>query len=1388
MTPPPPPPSSSKVRPSFFSLIFACLASWALVAVPAAALAEDALLAHWEVSPENPEQVTDRGPNDLHPTMKGSARIHQGEGWQAIAFGPSWGQLEVPSSPEIDRSVSGLTFTARIMANELPRGGAASLVTKRQNWYESSPYILSVGNDGALIFEGNDGTGWINTRSKPRTIKPGQGQHVAFTYSVEDGVRVYVDGRQVAAKAGKQPLQRNTAPVLIGYEKGSQHVHRSPFNGLIREVRLYATPLTSAQINQDRNGAPLTGLAVHDFKPQAAGAERNEAGRLEARVEFGEEAVERGMVFLRNRVEPAEVEVNGEMSKAWRVRGGSAPDAGWVRSLYLILTDERFRNGAMPAVDVEIEYLYNQQAGFDVFADTERGSKRVGGTWGGSSRWRTLRFAIDDAYFGAREHGDRFGVNGVDLRINGLNDDWYVRSIRVVGRDLVENPDFERLLRIQSVTTPDRPIFLFERGESGALDYEIKNIARVPFEGRSRFTLTTHGGREVVLTQEDGFRVEGSSTRELRFNFPTDELKFGVYETRLELFEGSSSEPVLVREGTIGVRSDTRLRKATDDEFWFGLDPSLGDPSNSAPLMAWMEHMGVDIVRNGFARGSEEGDIANYKRLTAAGLRVCPVFDVPRDTERGAFDRAVRKAAERGARFAAEFRPPYWELGNEPDLPFFFPGKMSFYVDGMHTLYDAIKAADPSTTIMNGGLAHAGHSQESLQRTREFFELLDPERLDMVAYHAHGSGAAAERKALRRIREVAAAADKDLLPYVDTETGVAARSAKQEMMQAATCVQKFAYVQSVGHPFMMWFRLLFEQPRSYGNLHSPREPRPAAMAYRAMVEALRGYEFDRLLDLRNDELEGYLFRQIDGDGRVAMLWSNDARTHAVGLTAADRNEALRGVEIRDLFGNVSEAKLPGGGVIDVKVSEMPVYVLWEAAGSDQEVGVAAPLLDGSAMAELASGRVNQTWVRVRNPREVSVDAELRIEAFGELDLSVDPARTSLELGPNESREVAVDVEVGEDETSVDWPSEWTVFAGVRGETDLSRLTSIPSELNGADAEMRFLENHTIVFGEPKERREAVMMAEVVSPVDQTVKIGASADWWMAWYLNGRPVYDTLSTGNGAGYRITDHTFDLPLKAGRNLLAVRVLSGEQGWKLLVGSPEETARALSGTESRNRFELELMLDGSVSAESVVPFRLVEALPLWPSSAWQAPADAWTRKAPFASLGEADVTNPFMVEPDASRWWQGEEDLSARVWLGHDEDKLYLVARVRDQDHSPVSGPAEFRRQDSLELALASADGSNPRYLAVGAGRGEAFKRVSDGLDPEQIDVDFERDHGEKVSVYRIAVSRSQIEGDSFLLNLRINDGDMEGKKHQFLLLRSDFGPEEANPGSWYRAVID
>jgi len=102
-------------------------------------VANEALLGHWTVDTVGFEKAVDRGPLDLDPEMKGSARIHQGEGWQAIAFGPAWGQLEVPESSAINRAVSGFAFTARILVEELPKGGAATIVTKRKNWYESSP-------------------------------------------------------------------------------------------------------------------------------------------------------------------------------------------------------------------------------------------------------------------------------------------------------------------------------------------------------------------------------------------------------------------------------------------------------------------------------------------------------------------------------------------------------------------------------------------------------------------------------------------------------------------------------------------------------------------------------------------------------------------------------------------------------------------------------------------------------------------------------------------------------------------------------------------------------------------------------------------------------------------------------------------------------------------------------------------------------------------------------------------------------------------------------------------------------------------------------------------------------------------------------------------------
>jgi len=76
-------------------------------------------------------------------------------------------------------------------------------------------------------------------------------------------------------------------------------------------------------------------------------------------------------------------------------------------------------------------------------------------------------------------------------------------------------------------------------------------------------------------------------------------------------------------------------------------------------------------------------------------------------------------------------------------------------------------------------------------------------------------------------------------------------------------------------------------------------------------------------------------------------------------------------------------------------------------------------------------------------------------------------------------------------------------------------------------------------GSLKAGKTAVLFAVIKSDGNQDLAIGAGADWWMEWYVNGRSVHSTMSTGNGSGaYSVLNHSFSLPLVKGDNrLLAV-----------------------------------------------------------------------------------------------------------------------------------------------------------------------------------------------------------------------------------------------------------
>ena len=94
-------------------------------------------------------------------------------------------------------------------------------------------------------------------------------------------------------------------------------------------------------------------------------------------------------------------------------------------------------------------------------------------------------------------------------------------------------------------------------------------------------------------------------------------------------------------------------------------------------------------------------------------------------------------------------------------------------------------------------------------------------------------------------------------------------------------------------------------------------------------------------------------------------------------------------------------------------------------------------------------------------------------------------------------------------------------------------------------------------------------AKINCPKAGKLLVGAGADWWMQWFLDGKPVFDTLKGGN-VGNRETycsrqvcspkDFLFDVDVTAGEHVLAVMVKSGSKGWALSSASMAKHAKEL------------------------------------------------------------------------------------------------------------------------------------------------------------------------------------------------------------------------------------
>lgn len=1128
----------------------------------------------------------------------------------------------------------------------------------------------------------------------------------------------------------------------------------------------------------------LTVAGADPAGPPALAAERTlmVADPGDAVLIFDREPVVRGLDFVRTRIAPEAVAVDGVQRWVWRAGHGSAA-LGWWRSLQVLVTDPALAGGRSPVVDVVVTLRHQPDAPLVLKADGAEGEAVLLSTRGRQSTWKTFTLPFDQALFARSRRSaeaKEMAADGCDLRLNMCSDSADLRSIRIHRYDLERPTDWGRLLRCDGAAAAGRTRFVFAPGEPAGLELRLRNLARVPFTGIWSVRLADDLGT-VRSTRQGALAVPAGSAGRVDLAVGTVGLALGVHQLDTVVEAGGAA--VLERRTRFLVGDSEPLPRAAPGGFLYGLNTGVHIDGRDAWL-EWADFLGVDLVRGLGTEDPAQMEVA-WQRYHAhrlgAVMNLMPRWSPEPARREELRQRALRDAADLAGRFRGRIR--YWELGNEPDLPFFYPGPIEDYVADATALYRTIKSVDPQAVVMNGGLCFAG--REGAPRARRLVELMPADVLDAWAYHGHGPGLAAEREALERLRAEAAKHGKAGRPFLETESGVAGTTLAQLRVQARTCVQKFVYAQAEGMDFLLWFTLYMSGHESgYAMLDDISQPRPVVAAYRTLVRTLRGLRWDRRAEL--GDLEGWQFAQADGARRALVCWS-DLRPGQRRLRLPPGAEQVRRV---DLFGNTAPLVLDADGAVAVEAGADPLYVCWQGGGG--AVTLAPAAITAPATLVLAPGG-NQLEVVVRAVGGRALAGTVAVEAGGGLAArqSGSPVAVALAAGQEQALTIAV---VAEPPAAVlAWPGTWTVFSDLPpGAIDAGGITAIPERLEAAGrgwpgrrtAARDGLVDIGRLAGAVRERAEALLCAEVVSERAQRVQVGASADWWMEWLVNGRRVYDTLGEGNRGGYALTDHQFAVDLQAGRNLLVVRVLSGSGGWKLLSGGPDQLAAAQrAAVGSAERLEVVLRdVQGAELARQQVAASWCRRLTA-PEVDWHEPG-RWDAVPADAELRLDLVVNPWAQHPDSSRWWLGEHDLSGRVWLRADARHLMVLAAVRDDHHRPAVGAGTLERGDALRIALSG--GGQVLQLAVD-GQGAVFRRAGAAWIPaaDQTEARVQRQDAAGTTWYALALPRAALAAGRVAVDVLAVDDDFGDFKQSAALAPGiDLGQAGAD---WIQAAL-
>ncbi len=215
--------------------------------------------------------------------------------------------------------------------------------------------------------------------------------------------------------------------------------------------------------------------------------------------------------------------------------------------------------------------------------------------------------------------------------------------------------------------------------------------------------------------------------------------------------------------------------------------------------------------------------------------------------------------------------------------------------------------------------------------------------------------------------------------------------------------------------------------------------------------------------------------------------------------------------------------------------------------------------------------------------------------------------------------------------------------------------------------------------------------------------------------------------------------------------------------------------------NSIPIELKFGGHVPVEVLVPLRVASLIP---------DAKFDKRKPDFVLNKYAQMECVFEFDPAiADTLWSGSEDLSAKIWLGRNNDKLEVVAEVIDNNHCTTPKAEHLWLGDSVQFAL-DFTGQNGHF-ELGGGLNAAGKPVPDcWIVPQGFSIAAVRNaldvkiaqQGNRLT-YRFSIPLAALGvtkeklANGFRFNLLVNDNDDGKKRKCFLRIAHGIGSTQS-----------